>query len=99
MDVVRGAVCIYTARCLLREALSLFFPRIQNNLFPSPRLQISSRLQKAVMASSSRPHPDSYAAYAFTKKGGKLEKLTLPWKDPQQGEIVVKVLACGVCGR
>lgn len=51
------------------------------------------------MASSSRPHPDSYTAYAFTKKGGKLEKLTLPWKDPQQGEIVVKVLACGVCGR
>ncbi|RDX57414.1 GroES-like protein [Lentinus brumalis] len=47
---------------------------------------------------SSQPHPDSYTAYAFTKKGGKLEKITVPWKDPQQGEIVVKVLACGVCG-
>ncbi|KAK7693109.1 hypothetical protein QCA50_002675 [Cerrena zonata] len=26
------------------------------------------------------------------------QKVTVPWKDPEQGEIVVKVLACGVCG-
>ncbi|KAI0714335.1 GroES-like protein [Cerioporus squamosus] len=47
---------------------------------------------------SSRSHPDTYTAYAFTKKGGKLNKVTVPWRDPQHGEIVVKVLACAVCG-
>lgn len=44
-------------------------------------------------------HPDSYIAYSFTEKNGKLQKINVPWKDPQEGEIVVKVLACGVCGR
>ncbi|CAL1710807.1 unnamed protein product [Somion occarium] len=43
-------------------------------------------------------HPKQYTAYAFTEKGGKLQKITVDWKDPQQGEVVVKVLACGVCG-
>jgi D-arabinose 1-dehydrogenase-like Zn-dependent alcohol dehydrogenase len=43
--------------------------------------------------------PTSYIAYAFTKKGGDLERVEVPWKDPQAGEIVAKVLACGVCGR
>lgn len=43
-------------------------------------------------------HPDSYIAYSFTEKNGKLQKINVPWKDPQEGEIVVKVLACGVCG-
>ncbi|KAI0833356.1 GroES-like protein [Trametes gibbosa] len=43
-------------------------------------------------------HPDSYTAYAFTELGGKLHKVTVPWKDPKENEIVVKVLACGVCG-
>ncbi|TFK81304.1 GroES-like protein [Polyporus arcularius HHB13444] len=47
---------------------------------------------------SSQSHPDSYIAYAFTKKGGNLEKLSIPWKDPQPGEVVIKVLACAVCG-
>ena len=47
----------------------------------------------------SLPHPDSYIAYAFTEVGGKLNKMVLPWKDPKDNEIVVKVLACGVCGR
>ena len=47
----------------------------------------------------SAPHPDSFTAWAFTKVGGQLEKVSLPWKDPQEGQIVVKVLACGVCGR
>ena len=45
----------------------------------------------------SAPHPDSFTAWAFTKVGGQLEKVSLPWKDPQEGQIVVKVLACGVC--
>ncbi|KAI0671634.1 GroES-like protein [Trametes maxima] len=44
------------------------------------------------------PHPNSYTAFAFTEAGGKLNKITVPWKDPQPNEIVVKVLACGVCG-
>lgn len=48
---------------------------------------------------SSQSHPDSYTVYAFTQKGGRLEKIVVPWRDPQQGEIVVKVLACAVCGR
>ncbi|KAI0368656.1 GroES-like protein [Pilatotrama ljubarskyi] len=43
-------------------------------------------------------HPDSYVAYAFTEVGGRLRKITVPWKDPQDGQVMVKVLACGVCG-
>ncbi|THH32488.1 hypothetical protein EUX98_g1697 [Antrodiella citrinella] len=43
-------------------------------------------------------NPKSYTAYQFTKKGGKLEKVTKEWKDPDVHQIVVKVLACGVCG-
>jgi hypothetical protein len=59
--------------------------------------------------------PKSYTAYAFKEKGayarlrksssslsssgGNLEKVTVDWKDPQPGEIVVKVIACGVCAR
>ncbi|KAH9852584.1 GroES-like protein [Lenzites betulinus] len=42
--------------------------------------------------------PTSYTAYAFTAPGGKLQKITVPWQFPKAGEIVVKVLACGVCG-
>lgn len=48
---------------------------------------------------SSTSHPQSYKAYAFLEKGGKLQQITVSWKDPQPGEIVVKVLACGVCAR
>ncbi|EIW57462.1 GroES-like protein [Trametes versicolor FP-101664 SS1] len=49
--------------------------------------------------SQASPHPDSYTAYAFTEVGnGKLQKITVPWRDPTDNEIVVKVLACGVCG-
>lgn len=44
-------------------------------------------------------HPQSYTAYAFTKKNGNLEKINVEWKDPQEKQIVVKVLACGVCHR
>ena len=45
------------------------------------------------------PHPDTYTAYAFLEKGGELQKVTVPWRDPEEGEVIVKVLACGVCGR
>ncbi|KAH9950820.1 GroES-like protein [Amylocystis lapponica] len=42
-------------------------------------------------------NPKTYTAYAFTRKDGPLEKITIDWKDPEPGQIVVKVLACGVC--
>ncbi|EMD42277.1 hypothetical protein CERSUDRAFT_110805 [Gelatoporia subvermispora B] len=42
-------------------------------------------------------HPKSYKAFAFTEVGGPLKEVQVEWKDPQPGEIVVKVLACGVC--
>jgi len=42
-------------------------------------------------------HPTEYKAYAITKAHGDLEPITVQWKDPEAGEIVVKVLACGVC--
>ena len=45
------------------------------------------------------PHSDTYTAYAFLEKGGELQKVSIPWRDPEEGEVVVKVLACGVCGR
>lgn len=45
----------------------------------------------------SAPHPDTYKAYAFLEKGGDLKPIDVTWRDPQSGEIVVKVLACGVC--
>ena len=48
---------------------------------------------------TSLPHPETYTAYAFTERGGALQKITVPWKDPEANHIVVKVLACGVCGR
>ena len=44
-------------------------------------------------------HPQKYTAYAFTQVGGSLQKVEVDWKDPKEGEVVVKVLACGVCGR
>ncbi|KAI0746832.1 GroES-like protein [Daedaleopsis nitida] len=43
-------------------------------------------------------YPTSYTAYAFLEPGGKLQKVMVPWRFPRDGEIVVKVLACGVCG-
>jgi D-arabinose 1-dehydrogenase-like Zn-dependent alcohol dehydrogenase len=51
------------------------------------------------MTSQTFTPPKTYTAYAFTKKDGNLEKTTVDWKDPEPGQIVVKVLACGVCAR
>ncbi|KAH9931975.1 GroES-like protein [Fomitopsis serialis] len=42
-------------------------------------------------------HPETYKAYAFLEKGGDLKPITFKWRDPEPGEIVVKVIACGVC--
>lgn len=44
-------------------------------------------------------HPKSYIAYRFEEAGGPLKKAEVEWKDPKAGEVVVKVLACGVCAR
>ena len=65
---------------------------------PSPTPSYSSLIYVATMAQS-LPHPDSYTAWAFLERGGELEKITMPWKDPEENHIVVQVLACGVCGR
>jgi NADPH:quinone reductase-like Zn-dependent oxidoreductase len=43
--------------------------------------------------------PSSYKAAAFQTMGGALVSVNIPWKDPQDGQLVVKVLACGVCHR
>jgi D-arabinose 1-dehydrogenase-like Zn-dependent alcohol dehydrogenase len=50
------------------------------------------------MTSSFTP-PKIYTAYAFLEKGGKLVRQDVEWKNPQATEIVVKVLASGVCAR
>ena len=44
-------------------------------------------------------HPQSYLAYRFEEKGGDLKPAEVQWQDPKDGQIVVKVLACGVCAR
>ncbi|KAI0326751.1 GroES-like protein [Cubamyces sp. BRFM 1775] len=49
------------------------------------------------MVTSALPHPTSFAAFAFNERGGDLQKISTPWKDPQVGTIVIKVLACGIC--
>lgn len=43
-------------------------------------------------------NPESYIAYRFEEKNGNLKRTVVPWHDPKQGEVIVKVLACGVCG-
>ena len=43
--------------------------------------------------------PETYKGFAFTEKHGTLQPITLPWKNPQEDEVVIKILACGVCGR
>ncbi|KAL4249821.1 hypothetical protein ABKN59_006642 [Abortiporus biennis] len=42
--------------------------------------------------------PTSYKAFAFEEKHGKLQPVEVEWKDPQPNEVVIKVLACGICG-
>ncbi|KAI0722069.1 chaperonin 10-like protein [Fomitopsis betulina] len=42
-------------------------------------------------------HPKTYKAFAFIEKGGALKPITFDWHNPGPGEVVVKVLACGVC--
>ncbi|KAH9854323.1 GroES-like protein [Lenzites betulinus] len=49
------------------------------------------------MSQPASAHPDSYTAFAYQEVGGDLQQITVPWRDPQAGEIVLRVLACGVC--
>ncbi|EIN13807.1 GroES-like protein [Punctularia strigosozonata HHB-11173 SS5] len=42
-------------------------------------------------------HPQTYKAAQIKEKEGPFELVDVQWKDPKDGEIVVKVLACGVC--
>lgn len=44
-------------------------------------------------------HPKSYVCYRFEELNGKLKRAVVDWTEPKEGEVVVKVLACGVCGR
>ncbi|KAI0800521.1 chaperonin 10-like protein [Fomes fomentarius] len=43
-------------------------------------------------------HPTSYTAWSFNEHGGSLKKIHVQWKHPADGEVVLKVLACGICG-
>lgn len=43
-------------------------------------------------------HPENYVVYRFEEKGGALKRAVAPWKEPKHGEVIVKVLACGICG-
>lgn len=43
-------------------------------------------------------HPENYVVYRFEEKDGDLKRAVVPWKEPKQGEVTVKVLACGICG-
>lgn len=56
-------------------------------------------LRSPILDCDMATHPQKYAAYAFVEVGGNLQKLDVEWKDPKEGEVIVKVLACGVCGR
>jgi hypothetical protein len=42
--------------------------------------------------------PKTYKAMSVQEKGS-LELIDVPWKDPEDGQIIAKVLACGVCHR
>lgn len=42
-------------------------------------------------------HPKTYRAAHIEEVGGKFKLVDVAWKDPAEGHIVVKTLACGVC--
>ncbi|CCM05229.1 uncharacterized protein FIBRA_07439 [Fibroporia radiculosa] len=37
--------------------------------------------------------PQTYTAYAFLERGGPLREIQVPWKNPEPGRVVVRVLA------
>lgn len=42
-------------------------------------------------------HPETYKAAVVVAKGEPFQIQDIEWKDPTEHQIVVKVLACGVC--
>ncbi|GAA5941747.1 hypothetical protein JCM1841_002059 [Sporobolomyces salmonicolor] len=45
---------------------------------------------------TSANHPSQYRAAQFTKEGGLLEVKTVEWKNPREGELVIRTHACGL---
>ncbi|GAA5934690.1 hypothetical protein JCM21900_004083 [Sporobolomyces salmonicolor] len=45
---------------------------------------------------TSANHPNQYRAAQFTKEGGLLEIKTAEWKNPREGELVIRTHACGL---
>lgn len=41
--------------------------------------------------------PKTHKAAMFKEKGGPIVIEEIETRDPQEGEVLVKVLACGVC--
>lgn len=41
--------------------------------------------------------PATYTVYRWEEAMGPLVKAEVPWSDPKEGQVIVKVLACGVC--
>ncbi|GAA5887136.1 hypothetical protein JCM5296_001607 [Sporobolomyces johnsonii] len=41
-------------------------------------------------------HPAQFRAAQFTREGGPLEIKTVEWHDPKEGEVIIKVEACGL---
>lgn len=46
--------------------------------------------------SSAQEHPNEFRAARIPQQGGEIELQTIPWRDPVEGEVVVKVIACGI---
>jgi len=42
-------------------------------------------------------YPKTYKAAQIKEKGGKFQLVDVDWKEPKEGQVVVKVLASGVC--
>lgn len=47
---------------------------------------------------SKMANPTSYSVYRFEEVNGDLKRFETPWQNPKDGDVVVKVLACGICG-
>lgn len=41
--------------------------------------------------------PSTYRVARFEELDGDLTIVSVPWKHPEAGQIVIKTLACGVC--
>ncbi|GAA5860791.1 hypothetical protein JCM1840_001969 [Sporobolomyces johnsonii] len=41
-------------------------------------------------------HPNQFRAAQFTREGGRLEIKTVQWRDPREGEVVIRTHACGI---